>query len=484
MNDGGCDPDTEYHVVPDADWDLEKQPAQWRSWDDAQQYVRWLSRKTGKQYRLPSESEWEYAARAGTSTPYSFNGRVSTNKANYAGNSDSYSYAFEEIIDGGAENDVNRNKALPGGSFQANSWGLYEVHGNVSEWTQDCWHDNYVGAPRDGSAWIRGGDCNKRVWRGGKYFSTRTGIRSASRDDGSPTLRLTHGFRVARTISPISPAPPIDSDMPLTFATLILRSNLYDDVVYIDGKHYGSTPVNVELQARKHSIVVSKDRYKRYEKVIELNSGEQRTIKARLEKRPTRISFDGVEYNCSSLAKRIGKFHHERLRTFSNLINAIVGSSLPEDLSKIEFEPGHTVSDMNVLICIEKSFPSEQKLEFGKTLSYLTVGEYREGRCSTDSERQFRKNLNKSGDPMPIFLTFNSDDYEIGRTVRSVYSGGIKERGYMQIHTNRLAFSPFSRGIQSNIFSYDETDNDYSHPVSCLCLLDDPHSGAINCKNR
>ena len=288
------------------------------------------------------------------------------------------------------------------------------------------------------------------------------------------------------------PTPPInDTDMTRTFepkpalAKLIVRSNLDGDQVYIDSKNYGSTRVDVELEAGQHNIVVSKHGYRPYEKVIEMVPGEQQTIWARLEKRSNRISFDGLEYNCSSLAKRIGDFIRELPDdAIYDIANAITGSSLPRDLSKFEFEPGHKVSGMNVLICIDKSFPSTQKTEFvQETLSYLAIGEYEEGKCNIGAERNFRKIFNKSGDPMPIFLTFDSKDYGSG-TARAAYSGGIKERGYMQIHTNRLDFSPFSRGIQSNIFSYDETDDDYSHSVSCLCLLDHPHSQVINCNNR
>ncbi len=158
------------------------------SWDDAQAYVSWLSSKTGHSYHLLSESEWEYVARAGTRTAFHFGKTISTSQANYDGN---YTYSS-------GRKGVYRDKTVPVGSFSSNAFGLYDIHGNVWEWTQDCWNESYSGAPRDGSAWVRD-DCSKRVLRGGSWFNEPWKLRSADRGWNSTDLRSNVvGFRVAR----------------------------------------------------------------------------------------------------------------------------------------------------------------------------------------------------------------------------------------------------------------------------------------------
>ena len=149
------------------------------SWDDARQYVHWLSRKTGRHYRLPSETEWEYAARAGTATPYAFGEHISPRQANY----------------------YTRGTS-PVGAFAPNQFHLHDMHGNVWEWTADCWNDNYVGAPRNGDA-RRSGDCSLRVVRGGSWDDYPWFLRSAERSRASATVRLNDlGFRVAASLHP------------------------------------------------------------------------------------------------------------------------------------------------------------------------------------------------------------------------------------------------------------------------------------------
>ena len=133
------------------------------SWEDAEAYVAWLSRETGEAYRLPSESEWEYAARAGTTTRYTWGQDIGRNRANCG--------------DCGSRWDGDRT--APVGSFAANGWGLHDMHGNVWEWVADCWHENYARAPRDGSAWTSGGNCGRRVLRGGSWFLSPAFLRSA-----------------------------------------------------------------------------------------------------------------------------------------------------------------------------------------------------------------------------------------------------------------------------------------------------------------
>ncbi len=147
---------------------------------DAQAYVGWLSRETGRGYRLLSESEWEYVARGGTTGPFHFGGAITSGEANYSGN-----YGGTVLV----------------GSFPANSFGLHDVHGNVWEWVEDCWHGSYHGAPVDGSAWTRGGDCGSRVLRGGSWNYIPWSLRSAYRERSATGHRLSVvGFRVARTL--------------------------------------------------------------------------------------------------------------------------------------------------------------------------------------------------------------------------------------------------------------------------------------------
>ena len=182
---GGYRPD-------DRGWGRGNRPVMRVSWDDAQLYVRWLSERTGGRYRLLSESEWEYVARAGTTTPFHFGSTISTDQANYDGN---YTY-------GGGRKGVYREKTISVGSFRANAWGLHDVHGNVWEWVGDCWNGSYVGAPSDGSVW-KHGDCAKRVLRGGSWYYIPGNLRSANRGRGTTGRRLdSYGFRVARTLTP------------------------------------------------------------------------------------------------------------------------------------------------------------------------------------------------------------------------------------------------------------------------------------------
>ena len=151
------------------------------SWEDAKSYVGWLSRRTGKAYRLLSESEWEYVARAGTRTAYHFGSGISSGQANYGGN---YS-----------------TRTSPVGSYLSNGFGLHDVHGNVWEWVGDCWHEDYQGAPVDGSAWTSSGNCGDRVLRGGSWLNEPENVRSATRNWSATGNRFDRvGFRVARTL--------------------------------------------------------------------------------------------------------------------------------------------------------------------------------------------------------------------------------------------------------------------------------------------
>ena len=164
-----------------------KRPVEYVSWDDATEFCARLSRKTGRAYRLPSEAEWEYACRAGTETPFHYGETITSHLANYDGND---TYAAEP-------KGAYRNQTTDVGSFPPNDFGLYDMHGNVWEWCADSWHDNYDGAPGDGSTWLESGNPDFRLRRGASWSYFPTYCRSACRYRGNPHDRLNHfGFRV------------------------------------------------------------------------------------------------------------------------------------------------------------------------------------------------------------------------------------------------------------------------------------------------
>jgi formylglycine-generating enzyme required for sulfatase activity len=179
--DGGC----AGYKPSDQGWGGGKRPVINVSWADASAYVAWLSKKTGKPYRLLSDSEYEYATRAGTTTVYPWGNSIGSNNANCDGC--------------GSQWDLKQT--APVGSFPANSFGLYDMIGNVWEWTEDCMHDDYKGAPTNGSAWTNG-DCGFRVLRGGAFNAYPYDLGSADARYGDiPEMRNRNiGFRVGRTL--------------------------------------------------------------------------------------------------------------------------------------------------------------------------------------------------------------------------------------------------------------------------------------------
>ena len=184
---GGCD----RYRPKDRGWGRGNRPVINVSWHDAQAYARWLSARTGKGYRLLTEAEWEYACRAGTTTPFSFGETITPEQANYDGNN---TY-------GNGPKGVYRRRTVPVGSLPANPWGLHEMHGNVFEWVEDAYRDNYDGAPKDGSQAVPGDEAALRVLRGGSWFFNPRFLRSAFRDWNSSVIRyLNVGFRLARTL--------------------------------------------------------------------------------------------------------------------------------------------------------------------------------------------------------------------------------------------------------------------------------------------
>lgn len=183
---GGC----KGNPKPDDEkWGRDNRPVINVSWDDAQEYVAWLARATGKPYRLLTEAEWEYAARAGTTAPFATGAAITPEQANFQ-------TPFKD--DGESREGEYREKTIKVGSFAPNAFELHDMHGNVWEWVQDNWHEDYAGAPTDGA--VRpGGDTTMRVKRGGGWYSLAVEIRSASRQGDQPDHRGGDiGFRVAR----------------------------------------------------------------------------------------------------------------------------------------------------------------------------------------------------------------------------------------------------------------------------------------------
>ena len=166
----------------DEGWGRRRRPAINVSWDDAVAYCVWLSRETGQHYRLPSEAEWEYACRAGTTTRYACGDEITSSDANFSGTI-------------GKTTDV--------GTYPANPWGLFDMHGNVWEWVEDVWHDSYRGAPSDGLPWRRANEdsSGSHTIRGGSYDKASKFLRSVYRVGNRPNLKYKYvGFRVARTV--------------------------------------------------------------------------------------------------------------------------------------------------------------------------------------------------------------------------------------------------------------------------------------------
>jgi formylglycine-generating enzyme required for sulfatase activity len=170
--------------------DSDRRPVEQVNWYDAIEFCARLSKLTVREYRLPSEAEWEYACRAGTTTPFYFGETITGELANYNA---SNTYADEP-------NGEYRNETTPVGQFPPNAFGLYDMHGNVREWCADTWHDNYDGAPTDGSVWIENGNDNRSPLRGGSWGYNPTYCRSAIRYDYyfRRVNRINnYGFRVA-----------------------------------------------------------------------------------------------------------------------------------------------------------------------------------------------------------------------------------------------------------------------------------------------
>jgi len=184
--DGGC----RGHRPKDGGWGRGNRPVINVSWQDGKSYIKWLRRKTGLNYRLLSEAEWEYVARAGQKGPFSMGYSIGAYDANFNG----------EKPYGNGPQGPYRKKTLPVGSFKPNAYGLYDIHGNVYEWVEDCWNENHSGAPANGKA-RKDGDCKFRVMRGGSWVTHGYQMRASKRLRYTTDYRYDdYGFRIARTL--------------------------------------------------------------------------------------------------------------------------------------------------------------------------------------------------------------------------------------------------------------------------------------------
>ena len=195
----------------DEGWGRGRRPVIYVSQEDAKAYATWLSAQTGKTYRLPSEAEWEYAARAGTSTRYSWGDSIGCHQARHSRRpqiriSDEGKPVVEGedlvlLPSGECSNTMDRTVAV--GSFEPNAFGLYDLHSNVWEWVEDCWHNNYQGAPTDGRAWTTGCVEARAVVRGGSWYYNPRHLRAALRNWLRPSFRyFDSGFRLVQDLNP------------------------------------------------------------------------------------------------------------------------------------------------------------------------------------------------------------------------------------------------------------------------------------------
>ena len=188
IDDGGCK-----HTPDDHNWGRANRPVINITWGQARNYAKWLSRNTGQRYRLPSETEWEYAARGGTTTQFWWGDDVGI------GNANCRDCASQECCSAKAYSCCSHG-TVPVGSFKPNPFGVHDTAGNAFEWVEDCWTKDYRGAPDDSSA-VTSGKCSSRVIRGGSFYYFNTVAKSAYRAKNRPAVKSYWlGFRVVREI--------------------------------------------------------------------------------------------------------------------------------------------------------------------------------------------------------------------------------------------------------------------------------------------
>ena len=218
---GGC---SEPSLTPAASEAGERHPVVGVSWTQAKAYVAWLKLRTGRAYRLPSEAEWEYAARAGATAGYTWNwGQVDTVTCAHANALDQSARARHPELYWAISCNDSFAQTAPVGSFPPNAWGVHDMQGNVWEWVEDCWHPDFTGAPGDGRAWLEpgsNGSCAKRVNRGGGWGNGSASLRLSNRDaDPLGNFSDGLGFRVALSLArpqPVAPPAAVPATAPTT----------------------------------------------------------------------------------------------------------------------------------------------------------------------------------------------------------------------------------------------------------------------------
>ena len=289
---GGCPP------LSDGEFGRGKMPVVNVNWNDARQYVAWLSLMTGKWYRLLTEAEWEYAERAGTTSAYFWGDEVGIGNA----------------VCIGCGSKWDNKQTAPVGSFQPNGFGLYDMLGNVWEWTEDCYHDSLDGAPTDGSAWTDNCKQGRRAVRGGGWDSYAVHLRSADRDRISIGTRINDlGFRVARTLKPgaaLSSAPT--ATLPGNAPAAHRRKRSYQAAELKASAEAAAHPAGD--QRDRNSTIATKNTILAIPTAAPAMPPKPRTaaIKAMISSVTTRFSIDSAPRN--SFAAPVTPAHTERFR--------------------------------------------------------------------------------------------------------------------------------------------------------------------------
>ena len=238
--DGGCGG----YRPDDRGWGRGNRPVIDVSWDDAQTFINWLNGNTGGNYRLPTEAEWEYAARAGSTTEYSWGNDIGHNWAN--------------CIDCGSRN----YETVPVGSYPANAWALHDMHGNAEEWVEDCWHGNYQGAPGDGGAWTSGVHCSLRMIRGGSLYTSPEFLRSAFRNwNGRSARRLTFGLRLAQDQSgeTVQGDPDLVVESPSVSSNSLTTGQSFTFSAVVHNRGAGSSDATTLRYYRSQNSTINRD---------------------------------------------------------------------------------------------------------------------------------------------------------------------------------------------------------------------------------
>ena len=249
----------------------EDQPVVCVSRNDARRYIEWLNEETEGGYRLPSESEWEYAVRAGSVSRYHF-GDDESELCRYGNVADTTELPNGQVWDNQANCSDGAVYPTAVGSYRPNAFGLFDMHGNVWEWVADCWHDNYEGAPTDGSAWMSGCVSNSAVLRGGAWATSLRYLRAAARDWFRPSSRDSdRGFRLVQDLNPSTSPPGVEAP-----GSLMLELAPSDARVILPDIESGYRP-GMALPAGEHQVIVHQAGYEEFVGTVRIESGVRTT---------------------------------------------------------------------------------------------------------------------------------------------------------------------------------------------------------------